>query len=76
MYFDVREEIRVHLTSSVGRCITNTAQLFDTLATESVLEIILTLWASIYTSLSNILVLDDGSQSRAGFVEICKIYYV
>ena len=52
------------------------AQSVDALTTESVWEIILTLWAAVYTGLSSTLVFDDGSQFRDTFVEICETHDV
>ena len=54
----------------------STAQLVQSLTTESVWEAILKLWATVYTGLPNALVFDDSSQFRDTLVEICKIHDV
>ena len=52
------------------------AQFVEPFTTESVREIILTLWVTVYTGFPNKLVFDDGSQFRNTFVEICEIHDV
>ena len=53
------------------------AALFDKPPTPvSIWESILSLLATVYTVLPNILVFDDGSQFKDTFVEICEIYDV
>ena len=49
-------------------------QLVHPLMTESVWEIILSLWATACSGLPDTLIFDDGSQFRDIFVEICDIH--
>ena len=49
-------------------------QLVAALTTKNAMKTILTLRATVCTRLPNILDLDDGSQFRDSFVEICEIH--
>ena len=46
----------------------------DPLITESIWETKLALWRTVYTGQPNTLFLDDESQFRNTFVEICEIH--
>ena len=52
------------------------AAFVSPITTESAWEIILRLWANVYTGIPNKLVFDKGSQFRDAFVEICELHDV
>ena len=52
------------------------AKFVEPLTSESIWETILTIWITVYTSLPNTVVFDDGSQFKDTFVEMCEIHDV
>ena len=49
-------------------------ELVSPIPAESVREIILKLWANVYTVIPNKSVFDEGSQFRDAFLEICELH--
>ena len=52
------------------------AAFVSPITTESVWWTVLKLWDNLYTGIPNKLVLDEGSQFRATFVDICELHDV